>query len=74
VNIGDRIRMVRKAVGVSQEEVARRAGTSLKNVGEIERGLVTDPHYSTLRGIAHALGMPVEVLVKEEEPTLPLPV
>jgi len=67
VNIGDRIRIARKAVGLSQEEVARRAGLSLKGMGEIERGDIEDPHISSLAKIARALGVPVEALIKEEE-------
>jgi transcriptional regulator with XRE-family HTH domain len=43
-------------------------------VGDIERGIVRDPHISSLRQIAYALDVPVEMLVKEEEaePALPL--
>jgi len=67
VNIGDTIRIARKAAGLSQEEVARRAGLSLKGMGEIERGDIEDPHISSLAKIARALGVPVEALIKEEE-------
>jgi transcriptional regulator with XRE-family HTH domain len=37
-------------------------------VNKLERGVVTDPHYSTLSGIARALGVPVEELVQEPVP------
>ena len=67
MSIGDRIRIARKAAGLSQEEVARRAGLSLKGMGEIERGDIEDPHISSLAKIARALGVPVETLIKEEE-------
>jgi len=67
VNIGDRIRTARKAVGLSQEEVARRAGLSLKGMGEIERGDIEDPHISSLMKIAGALSVPVEDLLEEPE-------
>jgi transcriptional regulator with XRE-family HTH domain len=70
VNIGDRIRIARKAAGLSQEEVARRAGLSLKGMGEIERGDIEDPHISSLTRIARALGVSVGTLLKEEEPAL----
>jgi transcriptional regulator with XRE-family HTH domain len=65
VSIGDKIRATRKAAGISQEEVARRAGVSLNVINRLERGVILDPHYSTLRGIASALGVPVEDLVRE---------
>jgi transcriptional regulator with XRE-family HTH domain len=71
VDIGGRIRALRTERGLSQEEVARRTGVSLGSYGDIERGVTTDPHYSTLLGIAHALGTTVAELVGEE-PSVPL--
>ena len=70
MNIGNQIRAARRAAGHSQEEVARRAGLSLKGMGDIERGDIEDPHFSSLVKIAHALDVPVESLIKEEEPAL----
>ena len=69
MDIGARIRAARRKAGLSQEEVARRADMSLKGMGDIERGLIEDPHFSSLRKIADALGVPVGELV-EEEPAL----
>ena len=66
MGIGERIRALRTERGLSQEEVARRTGVSLGSYGDIERGVTTDPHYSTLRGISHALGVPIERLLQEE--------
>jgi len=37
-------------------------------MGDIERGDIEDPHFSSLAKIAHALDVPVEVLIREEEP------
>jgi transcriptional regulator with XRE-family HTH domain len=68
VNIGDRIRTARKAAKLSQEDVARRAGLSLKGMGDIERGDIEDPHFSSLVKIAGALGVPVEELIRGEQP------
>ena len=65
MSIGDKVRATRKAAAISQEEVARRAGVSLNVINRLERGVILDPHYSTLRGIASALGVPVEDLVRE---------
>jgi transcriptional regulator with XRE-family HTH domain len=65
VSIGDKVRATRKVAGISQEEVARRAGVSLNVINRLERGVILDPHFSTLRGIASALGVPVEDLVRE---------
>jgi transcriptional regulator with XRE-family HTH domain len=68
VDIGSRIKTARKIAGISQEELARRAGMSLKGMGDIERGDIADPHYSSLSKIAEALGMSVGELL--EEPAL----
>ena len=65
MSIGDKVRATRKAAGISQEEVARRAGVSLNVINRLERGVILDPHYSTLRGISSALGVRVEDLVRE---------
>jgi len=70
VDIGERIRTLRTVRGLSQEEVARRTGIGLKSYGDLERGRTRDPHYSTLRGVARALGVRVEELL--EEPAVPL--
>jgi transcriptional regulator with XRE-family HTH domain len=66
IALDERLRSLRKERGLSQEEVARRAGIGLKAYGELERGIATDPHFSTLGGIARALGMRVAELVGEE--------
>ena len=68
--IGDRIREVRKAVGLTQEDVARRAGLTLKAVGELERSEVQDPHISSLAKISRALGVEVADLLREPVPFL----
>jgi transcriptional regulator with XRE-family HTH domain len=70
VDIGERIRALRTARGLSQEEVARRTGIGLKSYGDLERGRTKDPHYSTLRGVARALEVRVEELL-EEDPATP---
>jgi transcriptional regulator with XRE-family HTH domain len=60
-----RIRTLREERGQTQEEVARRAGLTLKHIGDIERGRIKDPHYSTLSGIARALDTTVADLMGE---------
>src|SRR5918993_3176684 len=70
VSIGERVRAGRKALHLSQEEVARRAGVSLNQVNRLERGEIVDPHFSTLAGLATALEMQISELV--EEPAVPL--
>ena len=70
MSIGERVRTGRKALHLSQEEVARRAGVSLNQVNRLERGEIVDPHFSTLAGLATALDMQISELVGE--PAAPL--
>ena len=74
VSIGARIKAARTAAGMTQMDVARRTDLSLQAVGDIERGIVRDPHISSLRQIAYALGVSIEMLVNEEMavPAFPL--
>ena len=68
MSIGERVRTGRKALHLSQEEVARRAGVSLNQVNRLERGEIVDPHFSTLAGLATALDMQISELVGEPAP------
>jgi|SRR5215217_1552645 transcriptional regulator with XRE-family HTH domain len=63
-DLSTNIRTARKARGLSQEAVARRADISLNLMGRIELGSVRNPHYTTIHGIARALGMTVDELVE----------
>jgi transcriptional regulator with XRE-family HTH domain len=64
--LGPRVRERRTALGLSQENLAHQAGVSLNAVHKLEAGRITDPHFSTLSGIARALDMTVAELVGEE--------
>lgn len=50
------LRHLREGRGVTQEEVAHRAGLTVTAVARVERGR-TDPAWSTVRRIADALDM-----------------
>lgn len=52
--LGEAIRRLRLEAGLSQEQLAERAGTDLTQVGGIERG-VRNPSYTTLLRLAAAL-------------------
>ncbi len=65
-NLGERVREARRARDLSQEALAREAGVSLNQVNKLERGVITDPHYSTLYGLASALEVSVEDLAGRE--------
>ena len=72
MNLAERMRTERKERKLSQEEVAHRASVSLRTYNALERGEAVDPHFSTLRGIADALGVPVAALT-EPAPSGPGP-
>ena len=71
MDIGKRIRDLREERGLTQREVARRAGLTPSGVGFIEHGQTRNPSAETVVAIARALGVPVEELLEVEE-TAPL--
>ena len=62
ITTGTRIRRLREEAGLSQAEMAERAGTTQDRVSRIERGR-TEPTLAMLRRLASALGTCVEDLV-----------
>jgi transcriptional regulator with XRE-family HTH domain len=55
VAFGTRLRRLRKAAGLSQEELASRAGLSAKAISSLERGARKRPYPHTGRSLADAL-------------------
>lgn len=56
-NIAYRLRTLREAAGLSQQEVADRADLSLSLITKIEQARKADPRASTLIALAEALGV-----------------
>src|SRR5919206_322700 len=54
---GELLRRYRSAAGVTQEELAERAGLTAKAVGALERGERRQPWPDTVRRLATALGL-----------------
>jgi predicted ATPase/transcriptional regulator with XRE-family HTH domain len=52
---GARLRRLREATGLTQEELAGRAGLSAKNISDLERGERRRPYPHTVRALADAL-------------------
>ena len=59
---GSVLRDARISSGLSQRELARRAGVPLSTVGRIERNAV-DPRVGTLAALADALGVDLQLVV-----------
>ena len=49
----------RAAAGLSQDELAERAGLSRRGISDLERGQRRSPHPATARRLAHGLGLDV---------------
>jgi transcriptional regulator with XRE-family HTH domain len=56
---------LRKAWGLSQEELARRSGLATVTIAKLEEGRIVDPKASTLLKLARALGCQVDALLRE---------
>ena len=64
--LGQRIRRLRNAAGLSQDALAREAGIGRVTLVRLEKGEQT-PRYKTLGAIARALGVDVLDLLVEPE-------
>jgi transcriptional regulator with XRE-family HTH domain len=60
VRFGDLLRRHRQAAGLTQEELAERAGLSRRGIADLERGARKNPHRDTVTLLADALGLPTE--------------
>ncbi len=56
-DFGRRLRGLREAAGLSQEDLAARAGLTAKGIGALERGERRHPQSHTVRSLADALGL-----------------
>lgn len=64
--LGDRIRMHRARLRLSQTDLARKIGISLTSMSAIETGQ-TDPRASRIRAIADALDVSADYLLGRKE-------
>lgn len=73
--IAYRLRTLREAAGLSQQDIAERADLSLSLVAKMEQGRKADPRASTLIALGAALGVRpgqlIEDLVKPPEGAFP---
>ena len=60
--MGQRITALRKMEGISQQELADRAGLTRQHIGRIENGELVNVAYVTIQQIAEALGMTVDII------------
>lgn len=65
-NFGERLKSLRKAAGITQQELADKLNVHLQTVSKWERG-ISEPDFSLLGGIASALGVTFERLLGTDE-------
>ncbi|MFL5758576.1 MAG: helix-turn-helix domain-containing protein, partial [Thermomicrobiales bacterium] len=54
---GAKLRDLRIAAGLTQEELAERTGLSVRGISDLERGARSHPHFETVRLVADALDL-----------------
>jgi transcriptional regulator with XRE-family HTH domain len=68
MSFGERLRLLRKAAGMTQEKLARAADVSNATVFKLETVEGQDPSWSTVVKLARALGVSVAEFDVQEEP------
>jgi transcriptional regulator with XRE-family HTH domain len=63
-SVGQRVRALREAKGLTQDELATRAGLHRVHVTQIEGGRYESPRLDTLRRLAKALGVSLAELLE----------
>jgi transcriptional regulator with XRE-family HTH domain len=61
--LGERVRAVRQARGISQAELARRVGVSKNAMNQIEQGSSPNPRANVIRRLAEVLSIPADYLL-----------
>lgn len=64
---GDLLRRARRHAGLTQEELAERAGLSTRAISDLERGVNRAPRRDTLNMLAEALELPPEIVTQWEQ-------
>ena len=60
--ISRNLKKLREAAGMSQQELAGKAGISLSVIAQIEQGVIANPRVNTVTGLAEALGVTCDTL------------
>lgn len=64
--MGQRVRARRKELGLSQEQLAVKAGVSYPTIGRIERNAHFAAQFPTVLALAKALDVTVDYLTKDD--------
>lgn len=66
INIGQRVITLRTSKGLTQVQLAQRAGLAQGIIAKLEKATQPNPTINTLVAIASALDVPVTALVQED--------
>ncbi|ETW95411.1 MAG: hypothetical protein ETSY1_30755 [Candidatus Entotheonella factor] len=69
VRIGKRVLQLRKAQGLTQDQLADSSGVPQGTISRLERGVSGDVQISTVDKLAMALGVSIEVLLTASSET-----
>lgn len=69
--LGPRLRQLRQAAGLTQLQLAERAGVADATVSRIERGRIASPSMDFAEALADALGVPVVELFEATKKIVP---
>lgn len=56
------LKRIRKSIGMTQEQLAVKLGTSREYISNLERGAIREPSIGRARAIAYYLGVDVETI------------
>lgn len=65
MNIGDKIKIIRKSKGLTQMELFLKSGVSHITISGLETNRVQDPYISTVANLARGLGVPIQQLTDD---------
>ena len=63
----DKLKTLREAAGLTQGQLAKRAGLHLGAIFKLEQG-VRDPSWATVQALANALGVDCQVFEDQKKP------
>ena len=69
--LGQRLQQMRKAAGMTQQELCHKADLSYSTLAKIERGAIRSPSIFTIQNIASALGVGLDALIGTSAPIVP---
>jgi transcriptional regulator with XRE-family HTH domain len=70
--LAGRLQGLRKAAGLTQQQLATAAGLSMSLITQLEQGVKDDPKMSTLLALAGVLGATVNDLAGQSQPAPPV--